>query len=58
MMPESEAKKRWMKENTKIINAKLTINQDSDIIEYLKDKPTATIIKAAIREYMQNHPET
>lgn len=57
MMPTSEAKRNWMKENTVMINARLTKNQDGDIIEYLKDKPIATTIKKSIREYMKNHPK-
>lgn len=54
-IPESQI--RWMKENTVMINARLTKNTDADIIEYLEGKQKATLIKAAIREYMQNHPE-
>lgn len=54
-IPESQ--RRWMKENTVVINARLTRNTDQDILDYLKTRPTATIIKAAIREYMQNHPD-
>ena len=55
-MTDSIAKKRWMKENTTIIAAKLNNRGDKDILDYLSDKATATIIKAAIREYMVNHP--
>ena len=54
-VPESQI--RWMKENTVMINARLTKNTDADIIEYLEGKQKATLIKAAIREYMSNHPE-
>lgn len=54
-IPESQ--RRWMKENTVVINARLTRNQDQDILDYLKNRPTATVIKAALREYMQNHPD-
>lgn len=56
-MPDSEAKKQWMKENSRIISFKVMLRTESDIIDFLKDKPTATTIKAAIREYMNNHPE-
>lgn len=55
MMPDSEAKKRWMKENSKIVSFKLMNKSDADIIEYLSSRATATTIKAALREYMQNH---
>lgn len=54
-MPDSEAKKRWDKENTTFIKAKLNRNTDKDILEYLADKPKQTVIKAALREYIQNH---
>ena len=56
-MPDSEAKKRWMKENSKIISFKVMLKGDKDIIDFLRDKPTATTIKLALREYMKNHPE-
>ena len=56
-MPDSEAKKRWMKENTKIISFKVMNKSDADIIEYLKTVPVATTIKAALREYIENHKD-
>lgn len=54
-MPDSEAKKKWMKENSKIVSFKLMLKSDSDILDYLSTRPTATTIKLALREYMQNH---
>lgn len=56
-MPDSDAKKRWMKENSKIISFKVMFKSDADIIEYLQSRPTATTIKAALREYMENHKD-
>lgn len=56
-MPDSEAKKRWMKENSKIISFKMMLKSDKDILDFLQDKPTATTIKQALREYMENHAE-
>ena len=56
-MPESEAKKAWMKANTVQATAKLNRNTDADIIDYFGDKIPASVIKAALREYMKNHPE-
>ena len=52
-MPDSEAKKRWMKENSKIISFKVMLKSDADIIEFLKDRPTATTIKQALRLLME-----
>ena len=55
-MPDSEAKKEWIKKNSKIISFKMMLKSDKDILEYLESRPTATTIKAALREYMANHP--
>lgn len=58
-MPDSEAKKRWMKENLLMIGFKLHRKNDADIIEYLEgigaDKQK--VMKKAIREYITNHPD-
>ena len=56
-MPDKEAKKRWDKENVLFVTTKLFASTDADIIAYLEGKPRATVIKAALREYMQNHPD-
>lgn len=55
-MPDCDGKKRWDKENVLFVTTKLFANTDKDILEFLKDKPRATTIKAALREYMANHP--
>ena len=55
-MPESEAKKKWMRENTVVITAKFSRNTEQDLLDYLEGKQKATIIKVALREYMENHP--
>lgn len=52
---ESEAKKKWQKENSCVASAKLLVNQDSDIIEYLKTKKsTSETIKRALRLLMEH----
>lgn len=56
-MPDSEAKKRWTRENSRIVSFKVMLKGDSDIIEFLQTVPTATTIKLALREYMENHKE-
>ena len=58
-MPDSEAKKRWAKENMLLIGLKLHRKNDSEIIEYLagQGENKQKIIKEAIKEYMVNHPE-
>lgn len=59
---DSEAKKKWDKENMVFVAFKLfrKINEkqnDQDIIDYLQDKTKGEVIKAALREYIENHKE-
>ena len=56
-MPDSEAKKRWMKENTVQISIKLNKNTDGDILDYLAGKQNQTEIKRILREYIRNANE-
>lgn len=56
-MPDSKAKKDWMKANTTMVTVKMVNKSDADILKYLKDKAKATVIKAALREYMEHHPK-
>ena len=55
-MPDSAAKKAWMKENSRLFAIKVMKRTEADIFDFLtaQSNPSATI-KAAIREYMQNH---
>ena len=55
---ESEAKRKWQKENTVLIAVKLQKSTDKDILEYLADcrKKGITksgVFKEALREKMQ-----
>ena len=52
-MPESEAKKKWMRENTTVITVKFTHNTEQDLLDFLADKPKATTIKQALRMMME-----
>lgn len=56
-MPESESRKRWVKENKQFFGFKLHKKLDEDIIKFLEGKQYATVIKLALREYMENHKE-
>lgn len=61
-MPDSEAKKKWISDNTIIFSVKLMRRTEADIIEYLgkmaeRGIGRGTVFKMALREYMQNHPE-
>lgn len=53
----SDAKYRWMQENSKTFQVRVMKRTESDIWEYLQDKKPAPIFKAALREYMVNHPD-
>lgn len=50
-MPESEARKRWMKENTTFIGLKLNNKTDADILSALQSsgEPIQTTVKKWIR---------
>lgn len=52
-MYESEAKRKWQKENTVMIPVKLQKSTDADILAFLDGKSKQTIIKIALREHMQ-----
>lgn len=54
-MPDSPAKKKWLKENAVLVSFRLFKKTDMDIIEYMDSKPTAETIRAALREYMEDH---
>ena len=56
-MPDSTAKKEWMKANTTMVTVKMTNKGDADLLRYLNGKAKATVIKAALREYMEHHPD-
>lgn len=57
-MPDSEAKVKWIKENTTVVAVKLNHNTDSDLLRYIEDEPSkAGIFKKALREFIGNHPK-
>ena len=56
-MPDSKAKTKWMRENSTNLTVKFMHKSDADILDFLEGKSKATVIKAAIREYMKNHSE-
>lgn len=56
-MGDTPAQRAWQKENTVMISMRLQKSTDADILEYMKDKKNQTVIKAALREYMKNHPD-
>ncbi len=62
MVGDSEAKKKWDKQNMVFVGFKLfrsvgDSKNDQDIIDYLDGKVRGEIIKTALREYIANHPE-
>ena len=44
----------WEKDDVVRVSIKLLKSTDSDIIEYLEDKPKQATIKKALRHYMQS----
>jgi hypothetical protein len=53
-MPDSEAKKRWVRENTTRIVMNLNHNTDKDILDRLKSQDSVQgYIKRLIREDMK-----
>ena len=54
---QSSAKQAWDKKHRKIFGLCAMIPKDNDIIEYLEGKQASTIIKQALREYMERHKE-
>ena len=48
-MMESEARKKWLKENTEFIGIRLQKSTDADILQYLEGKQNQTEIKKALR---------
>ena len=51
---ESEAKKKWQKENSKAVTTKLMVKKDSDILAYLETKQSKSdTIKKALRLLMK-----
>ena len=53
----SAAKQNWMKENSKVFGVRVMKTTEKDIWDYLQDKEASTVFKAALREYMKNHPD-
>ena len=50
-MPDSEAKRKWMKENTLKLGLKFNLNTDADIVEKLRTVPNRNgYIKQLIRD--------
>ena len=56
-MPESEAKKAWMKEHTTFVGLKLNHNTDFDILDALQGKQKQTEIKRLLRIALQSETQ-
>lgn len=54
-MPDSPAKKKWLKENAVLVSFRLFKKTDMDIIEYMDGKPTAETIREALRSQMRGN---
>lgn len=61
-MADSNAKKDWDSKNMMFVGFKLFREvkgkrNDQDIIDFLEGKVKGEVIKAALREYIENHKE-
>ena len=56
-MPDSQAKRDWIKENTTFVGLKLNHNTDSDILEALQGKQKQTEIKRLLRIALQSEKQ-
>lgn len=54
---QSEAKQKWLKENSKVFGVRVMKNTEQDLWDFLQDKEASAVFKAALREYMENHKE-
>ena len=54
---QRRAQYKWQKKATVMISVRLQKGSDADILEYLQGEARQTVIKKALREYMQNHPK-
>ena len=52
-MPDSEATRQWMAQNTTFIGLKLNNNTDADILAALEGKARQTEIKRLIRKGLE-----
>ena len=53
----SAAKYKWMLENSKTFQVRVMKRTEPDLWDYLQGKQPAPLFKAALREYMKNHPD-
>ncbi len=56
-MADSEAKRRWMAENTIQVSIKLNRRTDADILAAIADKPKQTELKRLIRLGLQQQQD-
>ena len=58
---QSKAKNDWMKENSKIYSVRIMKKTETEMFDFVERKKAngfdaAAVFKAALREYMENHP--
>ncbi|MBR0161149.1 MAG: hypothetical protein IJQ02_07715 [Oscillospiraceae bacterium] len=54
---QSEAKQKWMKENSKVFGVRVMRNTEGDIFDYLEGKEAATEFKRGIRLLIEKEKE-
>lgn len=55
---DSQAKRKWIGQNTRTISVKLNNHTDADLLAYINSLKVsyASVIKQALREHMTTHP--
>ena len=56
-MPDSEAKKKWIAENSVVYTVKFMRRTDQDVIDFLQGKNRRNTILEVVRYYMEHHKE-
>lgn len=56
-MGDTEKQRAWQKENTVMVAMRLQKSTDADILQFLEGKQKQTVIKLALREYIENYKE-
>ena len=56
-MADTPKQREWQKENTVMVTIRLQKSTDADILKLFENGQKQTIIKAALREFIENHKE-
>lgn len=54
---QSEANKKWMRENTRVVSVKFTKNTEQRYLDFLEGKPIATTLKRGLDLLMEQEAQ-